>query len=251
MLSACSSGSTGQVQTAASVFERAQAASENLTSVTTRLSFDDFVKDSEKEEPFSNKMQIDSVAQFHPLVNHQEVIIQPRIEEPWKMDLYQLDDTLVVKDDHHPEWKTTSVSQFGNMFGGLVANASPAMDLSIFEPFVEEMELVPVHYGYALNLSLSAEQYKQFVKLLYEQMNNAETPFDEKMLGYPIVEKMDIELIINSKTFYVTSAKVTMDVTNYFGRETLRTRQKLSANYSYFDDTGTVQVPADVQQLTK
>ena len=66
---------------------------------------------------------------------------------------------------------------------------------------------------------------------------------------FPLINKFDIVIGIDSKTFYVTDFKMTLDTTTYsmiqIDGNSHRVKQTINAIYSHFDNVDDVTVPAD------
>ena len=108
----------------------------------------------------------------------------------------------------------------------------------------------PIDYGYNLRLSLSREQYKEFKKTLYLSNNGSDTDVDVVDSEFPLINKFDIVIGIDSKTFYVTDFKMTLDTTTYsmvqVDGNSHRVKQTINAIYSHYDNEDDIKVPAEV-----
>ena len=67
---------------------------------------------------------------------------------------------------------------------------------------------------------------------------------------FPLINKFDIVIGIDSKTFYITDFKMTLDTTTYsmvqVDGNSHRVKQTINAVYSHYDNVDDVKVPAEV-----
>ena len=132
----------------------------------------------------------------------------------------------------------------------MIENIHPTLDLAFFNAFENDFVLEPIDYGYNLKLSLSREQYKEFKKILFLSNNGSETEMDVLNSEFPLINKFDIVIGIDSKTFYVTDFKMTLDTTTYsmiqIDGNSHRVKQTINAVYSHFDNVDDITVPAEL-----
>jgi len=252
LLASCGNVEAKQGMTAQDVFEKAKVASSKLKSVRTQISYDDFWKTTAPEERYSVKYEMTSDAMLQPEIVKQDVKVrpQPLNGEPWDAKVYKVDDSVFIKDNQTKSWEELQSGSIAELFGSMIENVQPTLDLAFFNDFENDFVLEPVDYGYNLRLSLSREQYKEFKKTLYLSNNGSDIDVDVVDSELPIINKFDIVIGIDSKTFYVTDFKMTIDTTTYsmvqVDGNSHRVKQTIDAIYSHYDNVDEVKVPAEV-----
>ncbi|EGQ27629.1 hypothetical protein HMPREF9372_0375 [Sporosarcina newyorkensis 2681] len=231
------------------VLKKADAAMKELKSVHTSIVFDESSVTSEPVERDSKKLHIQSNVELDPIKVSEEVVLQIPKQQPKNLHIFRQDEQLAVQEEKG-DWQAMTEEERKELLDVWVPFTAPAMDLSLLEPFIESAELEKIDYGYALQFSLTPAEYRQFMK---EVAVNSPMPeqFIHTHTGFPVVEKMDLELTVNEKTFFVTGMKMSANITSYFGRDYIRYKQRLDANYSYFNDIDPIQTPAGFAELLK
>ena len=241
LMTACSSDAKANKNlTAEEIFEKGKLATEKLEKVHTDIVFEDGSRTDKPEERTSMKFSIKSDANLQPLVLHQVTNVQKRGESPWIVDLYKTTDEVIVNDDRVGEWEKTTTDSVNELFGKMVEHSNPTLNLSLFDEFKDDFEVVPIDYGYALKLSLDREQYKRFNKVFLG--------IEEKTDEFNIIHRMNIEIQFDIHTMYTTDFKVAKEVTTYSNGNFRVYKQKLNVAYSRFDDTKDITVPQKVLQ---
>lgn len=252
LLTACSNDEAKQGMTAQDVFEKAQEASSKLKKVRTFISYDDFWKTSSPRESYSMKYEMTSDAMLQPNIVKQDIKIRPQLlnGNPWDAEVYKVDDRVFIKDKQTTAWEELQSGSIAELFGSMIENVQPTLDLAFFNSFKDDFVLEPIDYGYNLRLSLSREQYEEFKKMLFQSNNGSETDPDILDDQFPIINKFDIVIGIDSNTFYVTDFKMSLDTTTYsmlkVDGNAHREKQTIDAVYSYFDNVDDVKVPSEL-----
>lgn len=252
LLTACGNVEAKQGVTAQDVFGKAKDASAKLKNVRTHISYEDFWKTTAPEERYSVKYEMTSDAMLQPEIVKQDVKVrpQPLNGDPWDAAVYKVDDRVLIKDNQTKAWEELQSGSIAELFGSMIENVQPTLDLAFFNDFENEFVLEPVDYGYNLRLSLSREQYKELRKILYLSNSGSGTDVDVVDSELPIINKFDIVIGIDSKTFYVTDFKMTLDTTTYsmvkVDGNSHRVKQTIDAIYSHYDNVDEVKVPAEV-----
>ncbi|MFC5603309.1 DUF6612 family protein [Sporosarcina koreensis] len=248
LLAACSNSGTAQKKmTAGDLLDKSQEAMDNsLKAVRSHIVFDDYAVtvydgDIENNEKAGVKFDMKVDAFLDPAKVHLQSNVQPRGANAWNMDLYQVGDRVFVIDDRTNEWDELPSGSVDELFGTLVAEAYPALDLSKFKEFEDEFILEPIEYGYALKLALDRDGFKR-LKELFPDVGPRED-------GFSIVDKVELVITFNKKTSYVTSFKLSSDMRNYRDGNSYRSRQKLNATYSYFNDIEDFKLPKEVSDM--
>ncbi|MBE1554616.1 DUF6612 family protein [Sporosarcina limicola] len=242
LLTACNTNVEAKKgMTARDLLEKGKTASEKLEKVHTEIVFDDSSRTDIPEERTSMKFEINSDASLHPLTLHQYTTVKARYKDPWEIDLYKTEDRVFINDNRQPTWEELPTDSSAELFGTIVANSIPTLDLTLFDEFADDLVLEPIDYGYALKLSLSRDQYKRFNKIVLGVKAD-----DEDSDAFTIIHKMDIEIQFDSRTFYTTDFKMTKQVTTYIDGKFRVYKQKFNAAYSRFDDIKDVKVPQKV-----
>ncbi|MFS0575313.1 DUF6612 family protein [Sporosarcina sp. 179-K 3D1 HS] len=246
LLTACTQVNANKSLTAEDVFEKAKEASDKLEDVQAHFVIEHLSAPIDPEQKKTTKYDIQSVYTSQPTVLHQKARISQTKTEPWEAEFYRVDERLFGKGDNEQDWDELPSSSLSDLFGPIYQYVNPTMDLTLFDEFQDEFELEPVDYGYALSLTMTKDQFKQFSQQLLGPENSN---VDDK--AFLLVERLEFEIIIDRNTFFVTDFKMLTDVTNYVGRDSHRTRQKVNATYSYFNDVEAIQVPDKVRNPAK
>ncbi len=250
LLTACSSVEAKKGTTAQDVFEKAKEASSTLESVRTHISYDDFWKTTVPVERSSVKYEITSNASLQPETFKQSVKVSPAGGIAWDAEVYKMDDRVFIKDNQKMVWKELESGSIAELFGAMIANVQPTLNLEFFNAFKDDFVLEPIDYGYNLKLSLSRDQYKEFKKTLFLSNNGSETEMDVLNNEFPLVNKFDIVIGIDSNTFYITGFKMMLDTTTYstiqIDGNSHRVMQTINAIYSHFNNEDDIIIPADV-----
>jgi hypothetical protein len=250
LLTACSNVEAKKGMTAQDVFGKAKEASTKLENVRTQISYDDFWKTTAPEARYSVKYEMISDATLQPEIVNQNVKVRPLNENPWEANIYKVDDRVFIKDDQKKGLEELESGSIAELFGSMIENVHPTLDLAFFNAFENDFVLEPIDYGYNLRLSLSREQYRELKKMLFLSNNGSETDIDILNGEFPLINKSEIVIGIDSKTFYVTDFKMTLDTTTYsmlqIDGNSHRVKQTINAVYSHFDNVADVTVPADV-----
>lgn len=252
LLTACGNVEAKQGMTAQDVFEKAKDASAKLKNVRTHISYDDFWKTTAPDERYSVKYEMTSDAALQPEIVKQDVKVRPQPinGDPWDAEVYKVNDRVFIKDTKMKEWEELQSGSIAELFGSMIENVQPTLDLAFFNDFENDFVLEPIDYGYNLRLSLSREQYKEFKKTLYLSNNGSDMDVDVVDSEFPLINKFDIVIGIDSKSFYVTDFKMTLDTTTYsmvqVDGNSHRVKQTINAVYSHYDNVDDVKVPAEL-----
>lgn len=252
LLTACGNVEAKQGMTAQDVFEKAKDASAKLKNVRTHISYDDFWKTTAPEEKYSVKYEMTSDAMLKPEIVKQDIKVrpQPLNGDPWDAEVYKVNDRVFIKDTQTKVWEELESGSIGELFGSMIETVQPTLDLEFFNHFKNDFVLEPIDYGYNLRLSLSKEQYKELKKMLFLSNKGSETDPDIMDGEFPLINKSEIVIGIDSKTFYVTDFKMTLDTTMYsmvrVDGNSHRVKQTINAVYSHYDNVDDVKVPAEL-----
>ena len=248
LLAACnSSGEAQKKMTAGDLLDKSQEAMDkSLKAVRGHIVYDDYavtVYDGDIENPEKAGVKFDMQVEafLDPAKVHVQSKVLPRGVKAYNMDLYQAGDQVFVTDDRKDEWEVLQSGSVEELFGTLVSEAYPTLDLSKFKEFEDELVLEPIEYGYALSLTLDRDGFKRF-KELFPDVGPRED-------GFNIVDKLELVITFNKKTSYVTSFKMSSDMRNFRDGNSYRSRQKLNATYSYFNDIEDFNLPKEVSEL--
>lgn len=244
VLTACTQVNAKKSLTAEDVFEKAEEASDKLESAKAHIVIEDLSAPTDPEQKKITKYDIQSIFTAKPDVLNQKVHISQSKMEPWDVELYRLENRIFGKEDPKQEWDELPANSLSEMFGPLYQYINPKMDLSLFDDFKNEFELEPVDYGYALTLSMTKDQFKQFSKKLFGSESGV---FQEDGKSFLLAERMDFQIVIDRNTWFVTDFKMLTDTTTYVGRDAHRLRKKVNVTYSYFNDIDEIQVPAKIK----
>lgn len=244
VLSACGNAAAQGNLTAQEVFEKAKDASAELESVHSTISFEDFWRTTVPEYKKTMKYDFISDATLHPVTFKQQLVVKPSGEEAWKANVYKKDDRIFIKEDSKNELDELTSGTLSELFGAMMDQVNPTLNLSFFDIFADDFELEPIDYGYNLKLSLSREQYQEFQNLVFGV---------EEISGeYAFINKFDISIGIDINTFYTTDFKITMDTTTYSTTEingnSHRVKQSIMAIYSKYDHVEPIKLPANVSE---
>lgn len=242
VVTACSNAEAKGSLTAQKVFEKAKVASTKLESVHSGIVFEDFWKTTAPLNKKNVKFEFNADASLHPETFKQHLIVRTTGEEAREADLYKVDDRLFIKEDPKQPLEELPSGTLSELYGAMMEHVNPTLNLSFFDRFADDFELEPIDYGYNLKLSLSREQYYEFQKTVFGV---------DKVSGeYPLINKFDIVIGIDSNTFYTTDFKMTMDTTTYSTTKvdgnSHRVKQTISAVYSKYDNVGAIKMPTDV-----
>ena len=64
-------------------------------------------------------------------------------------------------------WEELPSGSIAELFGSIIENVHPTLNLEFFNAFKDDFVLEPIDYGYNLKLSLTRDQYKEFKKILF------------------------------------------------------------------------------------
>ncbi|MEK5069539.1 DUF6612 family protein [Sporosarcina sp. FSL K6-1508] len=250
LLTACSTVEAKKGMSAQDVFAKAKEASTKLESVRTNISYDDYWKTTAPEEKHSVKYEMTSDATLETQTFKQTVKVRPIDGNAWDAEVIKVGNRVFIKDNQKKVWEELQSGSISELFGSMVANVHPTLNLDFFNEFANDFVLEPIDYGYNLKLSLSREQYKEFKKILFLSNDGSETDMDVLNSEFPFINKFDIVIGIDSKTFYITDFKMMLDTTTYSMTQvdgnSHRVKQTLNAVYSHFDNVDEAIVPAEV-----
>lgn len=249
-LAGCGQTSGFQPKTAEELLNQTKRAMEDLKQVHTSVVYDDSSVTSEPVTRESRNVHIQSDVQLQPLLAKEQMILQQPGQEPKKLDIFHADDQVVAK-NKEGEWEQLTAAERSELTGAIVPFTAPVFDVSLLEPFIENAELEKIDYGYALYFEFTPSEYKQFIELIAASSGVDSDRFIHTHTGFPVIDKMELELTVNENTFFVTGFKLNANVTSYFGRDYVRYKQKLNATYSYFNDIDPIQIPAPAAELVK
>ena len=248
LLSACGIAQANQDLTSQELYEKVKEASGKLEEVRTTVVFEDYWKTTVPDERMSVKYEMTSDAAFQPDTFRQQVFVHPQGEKSWQADVFKENDRIFVKKSGESDVEEVPSGSMDELFGKLVASVNPTLDLTIFEAFKDDFELEKIDYGYKLKLALSREQYKEFRKMMLDDVN--EEALAEIENEYPLINKFEMEISIDGLTYFVSNFKMTLDTTAYSTTEingnSHRVKQKINAGYSRFNDIDTVNIPDDI-----
>ena len=231
------------------LLEKAQSAMKDLESVHASIAYDESSVTSDPAKRTSKNVQVQADMQQSPVKSLEEVVWKIPKQGAKNIQLFRQGEQLVLQEtleEGKSGWQALTEDQRVDLLGVWVPFASPVMDLSVLEPFVHDAELEKIDYGYALQFSLSPADYRQLMEVV--SVNSARPEqFVHTHGGFPVIEKLDIELTVNEKTMFVTGMKMSANVTSYFERDYIRYKQKLDAKYSYFNDIDAIVTPKDAE----
>jgi hypothetical protein len=250
LLTACGNVEAKKAITAQDVFAKAKEASAKLENVRTHITYDDYWKTTAPLEKHSVKYEMTSDATLQPVTFKQNVKVRPVNGNSWDAEVYQVNNRVFIKDNQKKVWEELQSGSISELFGSMLANVHPTLNLDFFNAFENDFVLEPIDYGYNLKLSLSREQYKEFKKILFLSNGGSETGMDVLNSEFPLINKFDIVIGIDSKTFYITDFKMMFDTTTYsmvqIDGNSHRVKQTLNAVYSHFDNVDEPIVPTEV-----
>ena len=251
LLTGCGSVEAKKNMTAQEVFEKAKETSTKLQNVRTHISYEDFWKTTAPLEKQSITYDMISDASLHPDIFKQTVKVQPAGGTAWDAEIYQLKDRVFIKKDKGKSWEELPSGSIAELFGSMITNVHPTLNLEFFNAFKDDFVLEPIDYGYNLKLSLTRDQYKEFKNILFLSNNGSETEMDVLNSEFPLINKFDIVIGIDINTFYITDFKMMLDTTTYsttkIDGNSHRVKQTINAVYSHFDNVDAVKIPTDVQ----
>lgn len=231
------------------LLKKAELAMDELESVHANIAYDESSVTSDPAKRTSKNVQVQADIEQNPLKVSEEVVWKIPKQGAKNMQLFRQDDELAMQETvetEKSEWQELTEEQRIELLGVWVPFVSPVMDLSLVKPFLHDAEIEKIDYGYAVQFSLSPADYRQLMEAV-----SVNSPQPDKFVhthgGFPVVEKLDVELTVNEKTMFVTGMKVSANVTSYFGRDYIRYKQKLDAKYSYFNDIDAISTPKDAE----
>lgn len=233
------------------LLKQSQQAMNELESVHASIAYDESSVTSDPAKRDSKNVQVQADSERNPLKVSENVIWKIPKQGAKDLKLFRQGETLALQEtveDQKGDWQKLTEDQRTNLLGVWVPFASPVMDLSLLEPFLDDAELEKVDYGYALQFSLSPADYRQLMEAVSVNSVKPEQ-FIHTHGGFPVVEKLDLELTVNEKTLFVTGMKLSANVTSYFERDYIRYKQKLDAKYSYFNDIDKIATPKDAEMF--
>ncbi|PIC73153.1 DUF6612 family protein [Sporosarcina sp. P17b] len=229
------------------LMKKAEQAMEELQSVHANIAYDESSVTSDPAKRTSKNVQIQADIEQNPLKSSEEVVWKIPKQGAKNIQLFRQGTQLAMQEtfeEEKSEWLELTEAQRAELLGVWVPFVSPVMDFSLLEPFLHDAELEEIDYGYAIQFSLSPADYRQLMEIV-----SVNSPQPEKFVhthgGFPVVEKLDVELTVNEKTMFVTGMKMSANVTSYFERDYIRYKQKLDAKYSYFNDIDAISTPKD------
>ena len=233
------------------ILEKAEQAMDKLASVHASIAYDESSVTSDPAKRTSKNVQVQADFEQAPLKSSEAVIWKIPKQGAKDIQLFRQGEQLALQEtleEGKSGWQELTEDQRIELLGVWVPFASPVMDLSLLEPFVHDAELEKIDYGYALQFSLSPADYRQLMEAV-----SVNSPRPEQFVhthgGFPVVEKLDLELTVNEKTMFVTGMKMSANVTSYFERDYIRYKQKLDAKYSYFNDIDAISTPKDAEMF--
>ncbi|WP_203246828.1 DUF6612 family protein [Sporosarcina beigongshangi] len=242
VLSACGNAAAKGNLTAQEVFEKAKVAASELQSVHTTVAFEDFWQTSAPMARMSTKYDFISDATLHPETFKQRLLVSSSDQEKWEANVYKMNDRIFIEKDSTKTLDELTSGTLSEMFGIMVEQMNPTLNLSFFDTFADDFELEPIDYGYNLRLSMSREQYEEFQKLV--------SGLDDISGEYAFINKFDIVIGIDINTFYTTDFKLVLDTTTYSTTElngnSKRTKQTMTAVYSKYDHVEPIKLPVNV-----
>lgn len=241
LLTGCGRTSSGAPADAEDLLDKAERAMGQLESVHSSIVFDESSVTSEPVARDSKKIHIQADADLKDEKAKEEIVLQIPKQQPKDISIIKEDGKLAVRSGEE-DWEAMTEEQRVQMLDVWLPFTSPVMNLDLLKPFIEDAEIEKIDYGYALQFSLSPSDYRQFMKEVAVNSGKPEE-FIHTHTGFPVIEKLDVELRINEKTFFVTGLKLSSNVTSYFDRDYIRYKQKLDATYSYFNDIDPITIP--------
>ncbi len=242
VLSACGNAASQANLTAQEVFEKAKDASAKLESVHSTVSVEEFWRTTVPEARKTMKYDFISDATLHPVTFKQQLRVTPSEELAWEANVYKTNDRIFIKEDSEEELDELSSGALSELFGAMIDQVNPTLNLSFFDTFADDFVLEPIDYGYNLRLSLSRDQYQEFQKLV--------SGVDDISDEYAFINKFDIVIGIDINTFYTTDFKMTMETISYSTTEvngnSHRSKQSIMAVYSKYDHVEPIKLPANV-----
>ena len=248
ILAACSSSGEAQKKmTAGDLLDKSQETMDkSLKAVRSHIAFDEYAVsvydgDIENPEKAGGKLDMNVEAFLDPAKISMKSHVIPQGEKAWNMDLYQVNDRAFVNDDRKAGWEELPSSSIEELFGTVVSETYPMLDLSKFKEFKDDFALVSHEYEYALNLMLDRDGFERFRKLFPD--------IGPREDGFTIVDRMELVITIDKNTSYVTSIKLFSDAKNYNQGNSYRSRQKMNVTYSYFNDIEDFKLPKEVSDM--
>lgn len=230
---------------AADLLNKAEQAMEKLSSVHTTVAYDESSVTSEPAKRKSFVVQLQSDTELTNGKALETVMVKVPELPARHIQIAQNGSKLAMAEETEEgsgAWQALTEDERKQLLGAGVPFTAPTASLALLEPFIGNAEMEKIDYGYALQFSLSPAEYREFISL-FAKNSAAPESFLHSHSGFPVIDKMDIELKVDDSTFYVTSFKLSAQVTNYFGRDYIRHKQKFDAAYSYFNDIDPVAIP--------
>lgn len=241
--------SSSKPKSAQDILEQAEEAMKELKSVHSSIVFDESTVTSDPGKRTTKNVQMQSDVELNPLKVSEEIVYKIPKQGRQLLHIFQQQDDMAIQVDEEP-WRALTEKQRNHYLGVYVPFVAPVVDFSLLKPFMETARVEKIDYGYSLQFTLSPAEYRQLIKNVAVNSNEAERLIHTHT-GFPVIDKMEIELRVNEKTFFVTRLTLAAQVTSYFDRDYIRHKQKLQATYSYFNAIDPVQTPSATTALGK
>ncbi|WP_079526838.1 DUF6612 family protein [Halobacillus hunanensis] len=239
-VTACSSN---EAEKAKEVFMKSSEASKELNSFSMNLDVTQnySAESSEtKVPPEPIKTSIDSDIQLQPLALHQTIDIMGKTVEQ-----YHTKKGLYMSQPGTQGWVKAPKELWEQLAQTSIAQQTPGKQLDILQDYVDEFNMEEKNNTYVLSFSSKGDNVQKLIdKTMAQSMPKGMLP--DNLLKELNVEKASYTLTINKDTYYPESIESTMDFSIVVDGKQAFISQKMSGEYSNFNEVGEIVIPQEI-----
>ena len=229
--------------TAGEVMEKANAASKTQQSMHSDMEIDQTIKVGEETHDIHSTIDMDII--MEPLAMHQTVNTQLAGEE-MAVEQFITKDGFFMKNPQTGEWMKFEDDMYEQLTGQIAGAQESPVDYDMYMDFADDFKFEETNNEYVLTLKGSGEKFTALMNDMMKQNMPAEA--DESILeeANMKVEKIDMELTIDKKTFFTKDFDIDMVMLMDQQGEQAKVTQNMKGTMTKINEIEEIVVPEEI-----
>lgn len=229
------------------VFNKAQAASENIKSMHTDMDIEQTISAPEfgGEMESTIKLQMDLIQD--PLAMYQTMDISMGDFGNIETEIYLTEAGMYMSSPMGDGWIQFPSDDLSDLQELINAGPETSIDYASLAEYVEDFTFEQNDDAYILYLKASGDK---FTNLMQDQLASTgmmdEVDVDEEVLENMKVHQFEYEIFVDKKTFETTAFNLVMDMEISVEGETMRIKQDAKAKMSQINEITEIKIPEEV-----
>ncbi|ARK24580.1 hypothetical protein SporoP37_07830 [Sporosarcina sp. P37] len=234
--------------TAGEILEKANAAGETQQSMHSDMEISQTIQMGEETQDIRSMIDMDMMVE--PLAIRQTINTQAGGEE-MAVELYMTEEGFFMKDPQSGQWLKLPDEMYEEVTGQIASAAESPVDISMFKEYAEDFSFEQTNDEYVLTLKGSDEEFSALMNDILKQ----NTPEGAQVAGADEadihVEKLDVQLTIDKKTFYTKEFDIDMIMTIGQQGQAVEVKQNIKGMMTKINEIDEIKVPKEILDSAK